>query len=403
MAIEFHCPYCTAVIRVPDAFAGKSGSCPKCETKLLVPAVGPAVSPAAETPIPNPPGQTTTAPVLETDAPLRGQSPSATSGSDGDPGLADVPILNTGGRPSVTRSLKKKQRRRKSQRIFAIAIPVVCFLLFFGVLGIVFFAIEPELAGTLIGTNADKFEIPSATVSLADLELTEQERAQTQEAFENDPEAFRSTQMTCRIRLDVSDLVTDITIGEGFALFVVNPAVNQHLSKWIRTHRMEINKKRLQQLAQNGANLCRDKVAKAAGSQVVFDAQRYRDDFGLNAHVGAFGYVVEATTEQRRARCVHEDANGMLYFVLPENTTQYTLSGRTIDGGTPLFPGEYSVSVSDSAAPPVAATDAGSENDTEKKTSELEGPMEESEEMATPTGPDTDNSESMTKKKNGMK
>jgi hypothetical protein len=394
MAIEFHCPYCTAVIRVPDAFAGKSGSCPKCATRLLVP----AVSPSAEPPLPNPTGQTTTAPVAETDAPLPEQSPSATSGSVGEAGLADIPVLNTGGRPSVTRSLRKKQRRRKSQRVFAVAIPVVCFLLFFGVLGIVFFATEPELAGTLTGTNAGKFEIPSATVSLADLGLTEQERAQAQEAFENAPEAFLSTQMTCRIRLDASDLTTDITIGEGFALFVVNPAVNQHLAKWIRTHRIEINRKRLQQLAENGANLCRDKVAKAAGSQVVFDAQRYRDDFGLNAHVSAFGYVVEATTEQQRARCVHEDVNGTLYFVLPENTTQYTLAGRKIDGRTTLFPGEYSVSVAAGATPPMTTTDIASENDTEKETSELDATMEESEEMATPTDSETDNSAPMTKK-----
>ena len=39
MAIEFNCPYCTAAIRVPDAYAGKQGRCPKCDTKLLIPYV----------------------------------------------------------------------------------------------------------------------------------------------------------------------------------------------------------------------------------------------------------------------------------------------------------------------------------------------------------------------------
>ncbi|MEJ7595682.1 MAG: hypothetical protein WKF77_29580, partial [Planctomycetaceae bacterium] len=39
MAIEFNCPYCTATIRVPDAYAGKQGRCPKCDTKLLIPSV----------------------------------------------------------------------------------------------------------------------------------------------------------------------------------------------------------------------------------------------------------------------------------------------------------------------------------------------------------------------------
>ena len=37
MAIEFSCPYCTAVIRVEDTAAGKQGLCPKCQTRLIVP------------------------------------------------------------------------------------------------------------------------------------------------------------------------------------------------------------------------------------------------------------------------------------------------------------------------------------------------------------------------------
>jgi hypothetical protein len=39
MAIEFSCPQCTAVIRVPDAASGKKGSCPTCQTKLIVPTI----------------------------------------------------------------------------------------------------------------------------------------------------------------------------------------------------------------------------------------------------------------------------------------------------------------------------------------------------------------------------
>lgn len=37
MAIEFQCPYCSAVLRVPDTAGGKTGSCPGCRKKVLVP------------------------------------------------------------------------------------------------------------------------------------------------------------------------------------------------------------------------------------------------------------------------------------------------------------------------------------------------------------------------------
>ncbi|HCK52778.1 MAG TPA: hypothetical protein DIC23_06140, partial [Planctomycetaceae bacterium] len=40
MAIEFNCPYCTAVIRVGDTAVGKKGTCPKCDTAVVVPRPG---------------------------------------------------------------------------------------------------------------------------------------------------------------------------------------------------------------------------------------------------------------------------------------------------------------------------------------------------------------------------
>lgn len=39
MAIEFHCPECNSLIRVPDNASGKKGTCPSCRVKLRVPKV----------------------------------------------------------------------------------------------------------------------------------------------------------------------------------------------------------------------------------------------------------------------------------------------------------------------------------------------------------------------------
>ncbi len=51
MAIEFHCPYCTAVIRVPDSVAGRKGRCPKCDTLLIIPTVERPAQPAPVQPV----------------------------------------------------------------------------------------------------------------------------------------------------------------------------------------------------------------------------------------------------------------------------------------------------------------------------------------------------------------
>ena len=55
MAIEFDCPLCGSVIRVPDTASGKKGSCPACHAKLLVPTIealqaGSPVEPAGAIP-----------------------------------------------------------------------------------------------------------------------------------------------------------------------------------------------------------------------------------------------------------------------------------------------------------------------------------------------------------------
>src|SRR2546425_12640500 len=38
MAIEFSCPSCNQLLRVPDESAGKNAKCPKCSTVVQIPA-----------------------------------------------------------------------------------------------------------------------------------------------------------------------------------------------------------------------------------------------------------------------------------------------------------------------------------------------------------------------------
>ena len=46
MAIEFECTSCGKTLRVPDTAAGKTVTCPECQTRVRVPAAAPDVEPA---------------------------------------------------------------------------------------------------------------------------------------------------------------------------------------------------------------------------------------------------------------------------------------------------------------------------------------------------------------------
>jgi len=69
MAIEFSCPSCNQLLRVPDESAGKNAKCPKCSTIVQIPASGApplpssnwAPQPPAQAPKPNPFSETASA------------------------------------------------------------------------------------------------------------------------------------------------------------------------------------------------------------------------------------------------------------------------------------------------------------------------------------------------------
>lgn len=373
MAIEFNCPYCTAPIRVPDAFSGKRGSCPKCSTKLLVPDVAPPQSAVASN-APTQPAESANPmphPQAEVDAlsaagnPENPDNPASLPNTIASPSqqrevLTPPPdFAAPGNSSSLSRRLKRKQRRKKAQRIYAIGIPVVCFLLFFGVVAVVTFLGKKELNGTLRAAMAPHLDMQQEAVAVATFGLTPDEEAQTFQAFENAPESFTSAQMRCTISLQQSALAIELQPAAEFSFFSVNPSSDPVLMEWIRDNQSAINKTRLKRITETGADLCRDKIKKASGTPLAFDAETYRDGFGLSAHVGAFGFVVEAITSNKRSRCVHEDTNGTLYFILPRTTTEFTLRGRKQGNAKPLFPGEYQVLVeSNSTAPGTDATES---------------------------------------------
>ena len=256
----------------------------------------------------------------------------------------------------MSRRLKKKSRRSKSQQLYSIGVPVVCFLLFFGVIAIVISLQKPELKGTLLGTRAVAMQIPVKSIALADLNLTLEQRSEIESAFTEDVESFVSSQMTCRLGGDGGDITVTVSIGDRFSWFAVNPSSNLTLSDWIRQNQSTLNTDRMNRIVKAGNSLCVDKLKKVGGDSVVFDAGLYRDDFALNAHVKAFGYAVEAIAGQRKSVCAHEDSRGTLYFALPDDTKSFVLRGRSY-GGTTLFPGEYQVDVIGEDSIPAPAED----------------------------------------------
>lgn len=357
MAIEFHCPYCTATIRVADQLGGHEGRCPKCETRLIVPRVSPPIQPPA---LPTTPGQSEATdsmaairPGFDTTADtVRGRTVSSESeipavSESAEPGPMVAP-LNSRQLPFRIRQLRQQSRRR--HRILVIGVPVICFLILFGILAAIMTSRLPELSGQLTAESLTERSLPRASIGWSQLDLTVDERTALAELLRTSPESFVSTYQTCRFFSADNGIEVELTATGDNAWFVVDPASQMPLVLWDRRQQAVLGAAILLELRTQGTLWAQRRVRGSedrgsADGPNPADSATVRDSVGLNAHIRSLGYALEAVAGARVARCAHEDDIGRLYFLLPRETQSFMIRGRTLPNGEKLFPGEYTVLV----------------------------------------------------------
>lgn len=362
MAIQFLCPHCSATITVPNSSHGKRGTCPACKKKLIVPRpIGdpPAIQPASQLPPAQDPPIAPAAPIPTAPrpaAPVPAAPPPIPTAPAANPfdtaAPATHPTALTPEIPkSVSASLSRKRRKRSSNAALTVGIPVGCFVIFIGVMAAIFWNSQPELKGTISGAKLPDFDLPSTKLSLANLDLTANQSESVSTEFDQQPERFISAMMKCSVGADSRQLIIKVDPSDGYEWFTVNPSSNANLLDWAQKNSDAWNAKRKIGMQQVATELCKDKLKRAAGTPVVLNAAKYRDEFALATQVKGFGYLVEAIAGSQRAVCAHEDENGTLYFALPNDTKSFLLQGRSFNKQPPVFPGSYTVKVASIAEP----------------------------------------------------
>ena len=261
--------------------------------------------------------------------------------------------------------MRKKSRRKRKQGNWSFVVAILCFIVFFGVVAVIVTMKKPELKGTLQASIAGRDAMPPSRIHFSSLNLNGEEATNAATAFKEAKESFLSPQMACS--LEASDTELSIIVrptGEG-VWFTVSPASDANLMNWIRSNRDSILSAKRERMISTGTEMCRDKILKNSGETLAFDPGRYRDDFALNACVGAFGFSVVAIANKKMSPCCYEDPNGLLYFCLPEGTTSFQIRGRDFEGNR-WFPGNYTVTVEGGAtAPPASAAEEPVESESD--------------------------------------
>lgn len=333
MAIEFDCPFCTATIRVPDAYGGKEGRCPKCNTRLLVPTVHrPGMEPAAAVQAPPSP-----------EAKTPSTAPSAVS--------SDVPDLNFGETRRPVATTTRRRSRRRASRPLVIGIPVFGFLLLIGIMGYLITTQFPGLTGDLTAVRAGADPLPPVVIPWSESGLDESEREVVREALSKSPESLPSDLMKCRLVGTDEGIKVLLSPADSAEWIAISITDQKPLALWIRKEREALDGARMSELTEELKQYCRMKYQKISGEPVNFDAAALRDRIGLNAAGTTLSYAAQAVHGNRVARLVGEDTQGRLLVSLPIGTTQLELNGRTVNGKL-LFPGKYQVIVNQAPAAP---------------------------------------------------
>lgn len=323
MAIEFLCPRCRAVIRSPAEAAGQRGLCPQCQGKIQIPEAprSPAVNPA---------------PVAEETFLGLSDADGAGEGSSFDVGLR---VGEAGAAP----------RGRRTAPPFAVPMVIVSVAALLVIVAIgawVLLQQADDLGDKLTGVELQARELaPMRAEPTVFGEYARPIRA-FRKCLEGDPVLVVSDKLEMEIRTEEEDLTVMIAAGEETSLYRVNTRSEPKLVTFLDKQVRELNEPRLALIKKTAPEFLQTLATRCErGTASSKEFIQYRNSIGFAACVKGMGFHVQAAVGGELFPCVRE-GDGLLYFVLPRAVKTFEIVPRNAPDSPIRFPGRFTVHVS---------------------------------------------------------
>ena len=360
MAIEFNCPHCSAMIRVPDNAGGGKGKCPRCARRITVPKVSSktAVKPPSdeiaglfaeaepdpEPSVPSDPNEITFAAAapedIADDVPLDPAelfAPKARA-------LGELPVeaprqlLRPG-------SVASQLRRKKSSGGWMI--PIGFGALLCGAVGwFVWQQSQTErLSGDLTAVTATVLDLPAVELDSSLFKQPPAELKPLLAELEKSPVRIPSALMLVQIGATKGRLSIRVNSGPQTHFFKVDTSDNPGLINYRKNHSRDLEQMRSEEVQQAGTEFITEYQRvqeKKVGPSALND---FRNSLALPALVRGVGHQLVAVYGNTPYRCVYEDRDGALYFLLPSGAKGFEIIGRKHKDGKLIFVGSYKVKV----------------------------------------------------------
>ncbi|MFN3158645.1 MAG: hypothetical protein ACE37I_04980 [Rubinisphaera brasiliensis] len=344
--IQFECPHCAAVLRVPDSAMGQRGTCPKCKQALLVPSLEELTAQQEQS-------ETASTPV--TSDSTVGQAP-ASSGPDSwlasnpPEGTAPLPssdqavgdLLSALHSPAAQRReddpLISATRRSKARNQSSLLTAIVFLAIAVG-LGIgAYVWLQPKMQGDLTAEQVSPDALKTKTLSPKTLGHGDAYR-QFLKTHVDDRININSQLLRTSLEPTEAGLLVNVSPAGGCDLYRVNVLQNKALQQYHLDHYGELEKQRLAQI-QDAAGEFFEQIAEAEDVLRGNPANllQYRDRLILPAGVDALGFRLAAFVESTMYPCIWQDKDDRLYFAVPKGTKRFEIREREVYGQPRQFP-----------------------------------------------------------------
>jgi hypothetical protein len=208
---------------------------------------------------------------------------------------------------------------------------------------------EPKLDGTLAGERLTDLELGPFRLDNGFLGKPVRDAREAFSSLESEPIRAVSTMLMLEFQGSPAGIDVVIQAGDGSEFYRVDPQQDRSLAKYLGHKKDRFEAVRNRQLAEAVPEFLEAVEKRAESERARPDLAEFRNAVGLAAICRGFGLQVEAAIGRQAYPCVHEDADGYLYFSLPLGTQEFELTGRETlpkaSRDNPPFAGRYNVVV----------------------------------------------------------
>jgi hypothetical protein len=318
-------------MQAPVENAGSKRTCPGCRAKVRVPVpvLSSGAHPLAAAPGLNTPG------VLPARLP-EGTNSAATAWTPEDEGevLEGIPSLTTAQQSSLA----------------GLLLPLACVAVLAAIAAVLLHRPAPRLEGTLTGERLTDSEFGPFRIPAEYLGSARRSAREVIGELESRPVRTKSPMLILEFQGSPGGINVLIQAGEGAEFYRVDPRQDRNLAKYLDKEDDRFVAARNRELTAAVPAFIDVLAKRNSDDRDLAGLAEFRNSVGLNSIVRGFGREVQAGIGKKAYPCVHEDAEGGLYFALPVDTPEFEITGRA---GSPKsspddlpFPGRYNVIVS---------------------------------------------------------